>query len=144
MDEFEWEAHKPEEIDLPSTSIPPNLLKQLSEFIANALEKDERLMGVTRGYLDDLYNEVGNEEEAATLIISYIQQRHKWDVELLAERQDVDEILFREHSLFDDHMWDKVMNTTAMSDLHHEVYKLSQTYISRAIRESLKRDSKDI
>lgn len=144
MDEFEWEAHKPEEIDLPSTSIPPNLLKQLSEFIANALEKDERLMGVTRGYLDDLYNEVGNEEEAATLIISYIQQRHKWDVELLAERQDVDEILFREHSLFDDHMWDKVMNTKAMSDLHHEVYKLSQTYISRAIRESLKRDSKDI
>ena len=44
------------------------------------------------------------------------------------------------HNIFDEHMWDKVMNTTAISDLHHETFKLSQKYIARAIAEVLAKD----
>ena len=104
------------------------------------MEKENELMSLTADVLDRLYREIGGEEETATLVISYLQRRHKWDMELLAERRDVDDILFREHNLFDEYMWDKVMNTNAISDLHHEVYKLSQTYIARAIREVLRKD----
>jgi hypothetical protein len=140
MDEINWEDHNPKEIKLPETSIPKDLFRELVEFLQNAMEKENELMSLTTDVLDRLYREIGGEEETATLVISYLQRRHKWDVELLAERRDVDDILFREHNLFDEHMWDKVMNAQAISDLHHEVYKLSQTYIARAIREVLRKD----
>ena len=140
MDEINWEDYNPKEIKLPNTSIPKNLFRELVEFLQNAMEKENELMSLTADVLDRLYQEIGGEEETATLVISYLQRRHKWDVELLAERRDVDDILFREHSLFDEYMWDKVMNTQAISDLHHEVYKISQTYIARAIREVLLKD----
>ncbi len=140
MDEINWEDYYPKEIKLPDTSIPKDLFRELVEFLQNAMEKENELMSLTTDVLDRLYREIGGEEETATLVISYLQRRHKWDVELLAERRDVDDILFREHNLFDEHMWDKVMNAQAISDLHHEVYKLSQTYIARAIREVLRKD----
>jgi len=140
MDEINWEEYNPKEIKLPDTSIPKDLFRELVEFLQNAMEKENELMSLTTDVLDRLYQEIGGEEETATLVISYLQRRHKWDVELLAERRDVDDILFREHNLFDEYMWDKVMNTNAISDLHHEVYKLSQTYIARAIREVLSKD----
>jgi hypothetical protein len=140
MDEINWEEYNPKEIKLPDTSIPKDLFRELVEFLQNAMEKESELMSLTTDVLDRLYREIGGEEETATLVISYLQRRHKWDVELLAERRDVDDILFREHNLFDEYMWDKVMNTNAISDLHHEVYKLSQTYIARAIREVLSKD----
>ena len=140
MDEINWEEYNPKEIKLPDTSIPKDLFRELVEFLQNAMEKENELMSLTTDVLDRLYREIGGEEETATLVISYLQRRHKWDVELLAERRDVDDILFREHNLFDEYMWDKVMNTNAISDLHHEVYKLSQTYIARAIREVLSKD----
>ena len=140
MDEINWEDYNPKEIKLPNTSIPKNLFRELVEFLQNAMEKENELMSLTADVLDRLYQEIGGEEETASLVISYLQRRHKWDVELLAERRDVDDILFREHNLFDEYMWDKVMNTQAISDLHHEVYKISQTYIARAIREVLLKD----
>ena len=140
MDEINWEDYNPKEIKLPDTSIPKDLFRELVEFLQNAMEKESELMSLTTDVLDRLYREIGGEEETATLVISYLQRRHKWDMELLAERRDVDDILFREHNLFDEYMWDKVMNTNAISDLHHEVYKLSQTYIARAIREVLSKD----
>ncbi len=140
MDEFYDQEPKHEKIELPKLSIPKNLLRELIEFVQNALEKDEKQMSITSDYLDELYDTIENDDETATLVISYLQRRHKWDVELLADRRDVDEMLFKEHSLFDDHMWEKVMNTTAISDLHHEVWKLSQKYISRAIQEVLNKD----
>lgn len=140
MDEFNWEDYDPKEIKLPDRAIPKNLLREIVEFLHNAMERENKLVSFTEDTLDRLYREIGGEEETATLVISYLQRRHKWDVELLAERRDVDDILYREHNLFDEHMWDKVMNTTAISDLHHEVYKLSQTYIAKAIREALRKD----
>ena len=140
MDEINWEDYNPKEIKLPDTSIPKDLFRELVEFLQNAMEKENELMSLTADVLDRLYREIGGEEETATLVISYLQRRHKWDMELLAERRDVDDILFREHNLFDEYMWDKVMNTQAISDLHHEVYKISQTYIARAIREVLSKN----
>ena len=140
MDEINWEDYNPKEIKLPETSIPKDLFRELVEFLQNAMEKENELMSLTTDVLDRLYREIGDEEETATMVISYLQRRHKWDVELLAERRDVDDILFRDHNLFDEHMWDKVMNAQAISDLHHEVYKISQTYIARAIREVLRKD----
>jgi hypothetical protein len=116
------------------------MLHEISRRLERIEGKENELMSLTTDVLDRLYREIGGEEETATLVISYLQRRHKWDVELLAERRDVDDILFREHNLFDEHMWDKVMNAQAISDLHHEVYKLSQTYIARAIREVLRKD----
>jgi len=140
MDEDNWEELMGEKIELPPVEIPKDLLKQLSEFVQNALAKEDKLMSFTTEVLDELYREIGDEDISASHIISYIQRRHHWDVELLAERRDVEEMLMTKYNIYDEHMWDKVMNTTAISDLHHETFKLSQTYIARAIREVLAKD----
>lgn len=143
----EEEAYEGQEIELPQSFLPQSLLEQLSSFIANheivlGLNQRETHMDLTTDLLDQLYSEIGNEELSATHVISYIQRRHKWDIELLAERQDIDEMLYREYDTFDEHMWEKVLNTEAISDLHSEVYKLSQIYILKAIKEVFKRDNK--
>lgn len=140
MDEDNWEELMGEKIELPPIEIPRDLLKQLSEFVQNALAKEDKLMSFTTEVLDELYREIGDEDISASHIISYIQRRHHWDVELLAERRDVEEMLMKKYNIYDEHMWDKVMNTTAISDLHHETFKLSQKYIARAISEVLAKD----
>ena len=140
MDDAEWDEFKGEKIELPPVAIPKDLLKELAEFVQNALEKENKVMSLTTEVLDELYREIQDEDIAASHIISYIQRRHHWDIELLAERQDVDNMLMAQFNLFDEHMWDKVMNTTAISDLHHETYKLSQKYIALAILEVLSKD----
>jgi hypothetical protein len=43
-------------------------------------------MSLTTEVLDELYREINDEDATASHIISYIQRRHHWDVELLAER----------------------------------------------------------
>ena len=135
-----WDDFIGKKIELPLTNIPKDLLRELSEFVQNALEKEDKLMSFTTEVLDELYREIADDDIAASHIVSYLQRRHYWDVELLAERRDVDEMLMAKHNIFDEHMWDKVMNTTAISDLHHETFKLSQKYIARAIAEVLAKD----
>ena len=140
MDDSLWDDFIGKRIELPQTSMPKDLLRELSEFVQNALEKENKLMSLTAEVLDELYRQIENDDVAASHIISYVQRRHFWDVELLAERRDVDEMLMARHNIFDEHMWDKVMNTTAIYDLHHETFKLSQKYIELAIKEVLAKD----
>jgi hypothetical protein len=140
MDESLWDEFKGEKIELPAINIPKDLLRELAEFVQNALEKENKLVSLTADVLDDLYRQIEDDDVTASHIVSYLQRRHYWDVELLAERRDVDEMLMARHNLFDEHMWDKVMNTIAISDLHHETFKLSQKYIARAIAEVLAKD----
>ena len=140
MDESLWDDFIGKKIELPSTNIPKDLLRELSEFVQNALEKENKLVSLTAEVLDELYRQIDDDDIASSHIVSYLQRRHHWDVELLAERRDVDEMLMARHNIFDEHMWDKVMNTTAISDLHHETFKLSQKYIALAIKEVLTKD----
>lgn len=133
----------PEEIVLPTTNTPQNTLFELATFISQAVAEEARMASVAKEYLDELYEKIGSPDDAATTIISYIQRRHGWDVELLAERSEVEEMLFKRFDIYDEEMWSKVMNTDAISDLHHEVYKLSQTYIGYAIDEVLSKEDGD-
>ena len=61
--------------------------------------------------------------------------RHKWQIELLAEKSEVEQILYETYSVYDDEIWEKVLNTDAISELHHQVHALSTTYIKEAIAE---------
>jgi len=140
MDESLWEDFVGKKIELPPINIPKDLLRELSNFVQNALEKENKLMSHTTKVLNELYRDIADDDVAASHIVSYLQRRHHWDVELLAERRDVDDMLMKKYNLFDEHMWDKVMNTTAISDLHHETFKLSQKYIARAIAEVLTKE----
>lgn len=132
-----------EEIVLPSVQIPRDSLKELARFISEAVTKENQMASVAKQYLDELYGEIGSPDEAATTIISYIQRRHGWDVELLAEQREVEDMLFKRFNRYDEDIWAKVLNTDAISDLHHEVYKLSQEYIAKAIDEVLDEEDYD-
>jgi len=137
MGNNEESAHDPMPIELPDLNIPPKWLETLGHFLSKSSERLERNMTITSEILNELYDQIENEAETATLIISYLQSRHKWDIELLAVKDEVEDMLFARDHIFDEHIWEKVINTTAISDLHHEVYKLSQEFIGYAIDEVL-------
>ena len=143
MDENTPEHLSPEEIQLPEVLASHSTIYELATFIAQAVAEEARMASIAKQYLDELYDEIGSPDDAATTIISYIQRRHGWDVELLAEKREVEEMLFKRFSRYDEAMWEKVLNTDAISDLHHEVYKLSQTYIGFAIDEVLSEEDVD-
>lgn len=132
-----------EEVNLPKVPATFDTIFELASFIAQAVDEENRMASVAKQYLDELYEEIGSPDDAATTIISYIQRRHGWDVELLAEKREVEEMLFKRFSRYDESMWEKVLNSEAISDLHHEVYKLSQTYIGYAIDEVLSKEDGD-
>lgn len=138
MDEQpEFEGGTPEELSLPEIDTPKGTIYELAAFIARAVDEEERMAALASDYLDRFYEEVGNDEEAASAVLSYIQSRHKWDVELLAEKTEVEQILYEDYSCFDDDIWDKVMNTNAIAELHHQVHNISVAYIKEAIEEVL-------
>jgi hypothetical protein len=133
----EFDEAVPEELSLPEVDTPMGTIYELAAFIAQAMGEEERMTALAKDYLDRLYAEFPNEEEAASAVISYIQSRHKWDVELLAEKSEVEQIFYEEYSYFDDDIWEKVMNTDAISELHHQVHSISVAYIKEAIEEVL-------
>lgn len=138
MDEQpEFEGATPEELSLPEIDTPKGTIFELAAFIARAVDEEERMAALASDYLDRFYEEVGNDEQAASAVLSYIQSRHQWDVELLAEKTEVEQILYEEYSYFDDDIWEKVMNTNAIAELHHQVHGISVAYIKEAIEEVL-------
>jgi hypothetical protein len=137
----EHDGVAPEEIQLPRIDTPRSTLYELAAFIARAMDEEERVAALAKDYLDKFYEEIGNDEEAASAVLSYIQSRHKWDVELLAEKAEVEHILYDEYSMFDDLMWEKVLDTEAVSELHHQVHNISLAYIREAIEEVLDKEA---
>lgn len=126
---------EPEELRLPEIDISRSTLYEIGSFIARAMNEEERVTALAKDYLDKFYDEVGNAEQAASAIISYIQLRHKWEVELLAEKSEVEQILYESYSVYDDEIWEKVLNSEAFSELHHQVHNISTAYIKEAIEE---------
>lgn len=127
----------PEELSLPEVETPRSTIYELAAFIARAMDEEERMTALAKDYLDRLYAEFPSEEEAASAVLSYIQSRHKWDVELLAEKNEVEQILYEDYSCFDEDIWEKVLDTDAISELHHQVHNISVAYIKEAIEEVL-------
>lgn len=124
-------------IDLPTPQSIPNIF-QVMGYMIEADRRDELVNQTVRDYLDELIEDFG--EECVIPIISYIQQYMGWDLEILLEQSDVENYLMKNHSLFDDDMWMKVLNTKAMNELHQAVFRLSQTYLSDAVAEVLMKE----
>lgn len=92
--------------------------------------------------LDEIYEDINNDDDASSTIMGWIQRRHGWDMEILVERTDVERILFEKYNLFDDGMWEKVLNSQEILALHREVFRASDEYLQAAIANILKRDYK--
>lgn len=130
------------ELELPTElPVPHSALFDLFLFISNAREEDENSMSMIRHYLNELYDEYANEfperdsETLASDIMNYLARRHKWEVELLWDKKETEEMLFRRYNTYDPHIWDKVQETKAVRDLHRAVYEVSQEYLRRALEE---------
>lgn len=92
-------------------------------------------------FMQAIYTKAGNDEEAASAIINYLSHRHKWSMEVLVEKKDVEEMFFSMFSHYDENIWAKFVGTQAMSDLYHEVYKLSREFIEIGLREIMSKES---
>ena len=65
MDESLWDDFIGKKIELPSTNIPKDLLRELSEFVQNALEKENKLVSLTAEVLDELYRQIDDDDIAS-------------------------------------------------------------------------------
>lgn len=134
------EGMYPEEIELPTVNIPRQSLEELGKFLAQSMKREELNMDITEKHMDRLYSEIGDPDEAITFVLAYLQNRHQIDIEVLAEKRDVEDMFWQRYSHFDDNVWEKFLKTGAVSALHAEVYKLSQRYIPVALDEVIRRD----
>lgn len=138
----EPEDEEPYELELPEQlPVPHSALMELFIFMSQAREEEDKTMGMVRHYMNELYDEYTVEfpdrdsEVLASEIISYLCRRHKWNVELLWDKKDSEDMLFRRYNTYDPNIWAKVMETDALKDMHRAVYKLTQKYLAAALEE---------
>jgi hypothetical protein len=119
---------------------PPteNNIYELVRYMTDADRRDEVINQTVRDYLDELFDEFG--EDCVVPILSYVQLEMGWDLEILMDKRDTEDALMKNHSIFDDEIWRKVLNTRAVNEFHHAVYRLSQTYLNDAIAEVLMKE----
>lgn len=143
--EYEYDEPDPQApvyIALPPVEETADNIFNISEFLCTAAKEGEHLNKIAFSKLNEIYDEIGNDDNAVSTIIGFLQRRHGWNIEILAERADVDRILFEEYNIFDETMWEKVNNSQEILDLHKEVYRASEEYLRVAIANILKRDYK--
>ena len=124
-------------IDLPDTEKTVSYL--ISQFFIEADRKEKRVNKEVSRLLDRLYEKHG-EDQASISLMNYIGAKMGWDIEILMEKFEVEDYLMNAHNIFDENIWRKVLGTSAMSDFRREVFSLSQTYLTRAVREVLAKE----
>jgi hypothetical protein len=124
-------------IDLPDTEKTVSYL--ISQFFIEADRKEKRVNKEVSRLLDRLYEKHG-EDQASISLMNYIGAKMGWDIEILMEKFEVEDYLMNTHNIFDENIWRKVLGTSAMSDFRREVFSLSQTYLTRAVREVLAKE----
>lgn len=127
-----------EEIDLPNISQSNEFMEMLSDFFIEADRKEKRAaMAVKRGLQSVLEN---HGQTASIAAIHLVQKFEGWDLEILLEKSDVEDYLLKVHDIYDDNIWEKVLNTQALADFRRRVYALSQTYLAVAVQEVLEKE----
>jgi len=124
-------------LDLPDTEQTVSYL--VSQFFIEADRREKRVNKEVSRLLDKLYEKHG-EDEVSISLMNYIGTKMGWDIEILMEKYEVEDYLLGSHNIFDENIWRKVLGTSAMSDYRREVFALSQTYLTRAVREVLARE----
>jgi hypothetical protein len=128
-------------IDLPKTE--PTVSFLISQFFMEADRKEKQVSRDTVRALTRIYDKYGD-DYSSVAIMNYVGRRMGWDMEILMEKYEVEDHLMNTYHLFDDDIWLKVLGTSAMSDLRREVFSLSQTYLTRAVREVLEKEQRSI
>lgn len=134
---YDQDEPEMEPINLPYPPSADNIY-QVMRYMTNADERDAMVNRTVRDCLDELFDEFG--DECVMPILSYIQLEMGWDLEILMDRREAEDALMARHSIFDDEIWRKILNTRAVNELHHEVYRVSQTYLSDALEEVLMKE----
>lgn len=135
----------PYEIELPEQlPVPYSALQELFLFMSKAREEEDKTVSMIRHYLNELYDEHSVEfperdsELIGVEVVAYLCRRHKWNVELLWDKKDAEEMLFRRFNSYDPNIWEKVMDTEALHEMHRAVYAVTQKYLAEAIEEVIK------
>ena len=124
-------------IDLPPTEQTVSYL--VSQFFIEQDRKEKAVNKDVARALEKVYEKHGTDVTSISLM-NYIGKKMGWDLEILMEKYEVEDYLMNRYDMFDDKIWSKVLGTAAMSDYRREVFKLSQTYLSRAVQEVLEKE----
>ena len=74
-------------------------------------------------------------EEAVVDLLYAIDRNMAWATEIIANRDEVENILFERHGAFDHDIWNKVQETKAWGKMIRQVVKISKRYLGEAVDE---------
>ena len=113
----------------------------VSQFLIETDRKENLMNAEVIRAMERLYEKYG--QGASISVMGYVQRKEGWDLEILLQKNEVEDYLMHRYSMFDDDIWLKVLGTAAMSDLRREVFALTQTYLDGAVREVLEMERPD-
>lgn len=86
-------------------------------------------------------NDFGN--DALVDLMFAIDRNMGWSSEIIASRNEIDDIMFQKHGAFDHHLWFKVQDTKAWAKMHRQLYKMTRRYLAAAVDEVVQRELQD-
>lgn len=74
-------------------------------------------------------------EESIIDLVCAADRAMGWSSEIIANRSEVENLMFERHGAFDDHLWQKVQQTKSWEKMHHQLYKMTKKYLVAAVDE---------
>lgn len=81
--------------------------------------------------------------EALIDLMFAIDRNMSWSSEILANRNEIDDLLFTRYGAFDQHIWFKIQDTKAWDKMHRQVFKMTKRYLAAAVDEVVQRELQD-
>jgi|APGre2960657404_1045060.scaffolds.fasta_scaffold07945_7 hypothetical protein len=120
-------------LDLPL--VDPINAKTISQFFIESDREERKMMYAVKNFVDDMDDRYA--DNALNGIINYIQHKKGWATELIFERAEVDEVLFKRYDIYDEYAWEKILDSHAMYLFRERIFKLSRIYLDNAVHEVL-------
>ena len=119
--------------DLPF--VDPINSKTISQFFIESDREEKKMMQAVKNFVDNMDDRYA--DNALNGIINYIQYKKGWATELIFERAEVDDLLFKRHNIYDEYAWEKILDSHAMHLFRERIFKLSRIYLDNAVHEVL-------
>lgn len=74
-------------------------------------------------------------EESIVDLVCAADRAMGWSSEIVANRSEVDNLLFDKYGAFDDNLWTKVQQTKSWDKMHRQLYKMTRKYLASAVDE---------
>lgn len=107
------------------------------EFLPDILSADDREIMFGIAFCDSIVHRMLDMfgEESIIDLVCAADRVMGWSSEIVANRDEVDDMLLDRHGAFDQHIWAKVQDTDSWAKMRRQLYKMTRKYLAAAVDE---------